>query len=849
MRRFVIPGIFLVLVSIHGADVVAQPDRTAFAIAPLMQRAYQAEAARNWSEVLRVTERVLGMADQNTEARQMRIRALLEYGRFAEAETESHLLPDALQQTTLREVRQQWVERSQPAAGDFARWHAETEDGQWLVWVSNAAFQIEQDNNTQATTDFLQSLLQLTDDWRVARLLTTYMAGAGMAGAGDLATQRDALLLLQRNDGLGEIEAEQLGQVLASLGQVDEARDLLALEPGQPWQASLRRGLLERLIFLAEYTAAKTIILAEWSLGELPDAMRDQLIELAILTEDTTLMAQPDLRPAGQCLDSVAWIAAREPDTAGELLTHCDRTLDEQRWAYLASLYNPALLPPSIATGFSEEQLEEQRVEQAAAEARLQREQETQRVAQRLQDTLDAAYQGACVLPTDAELDVIREEVNAICLSQNLPGAASVYFERVLRNTGNPRRQQLLREAAYNAYQAGDYDLGIAYWQQVTDPLTADEQAALAATEAARAASADAVPDGSDVQGVTMTLDELRSAAAEAPRLYGLELGLRLSGHEQQAQRESAIPWLEAAARQDIHDFRITETLAYRYAERGDPAAAMVSARRAIDGMDTSLAVGDASPAQLVEREFALRRTHQFLSQRNRLYVGAAWSRFGALDAIGAEPADSAFQIVSFEHLLGEHPTIAGRQLGVYARVLGSSDSRTRYFDNPAWGLGLRWKPLGEQNLNLFAELFQPDNGRTDLMLRASTSLLDGAQLRDDWRPLENRWHWQTLYLDAAWFARADDYQLYGSYTRGLAFKLSDHTPHTVSPYLSAASGHSRSFSDTSAGAGLRYRFWFSEDTYNAWRNRVDVRLEVNRSVAGDRKNSNGWRLQTEWLL
>jgi len=120
--------------------------------------------------------------------------------------------------------------------------------------------------------------------------------------------------------------------------------------------------------------------------------------------------------------------------------------------------------------------------------------------------------------------------------------------------------------------------------------------------------------------------------------------------------------------------------------------------------------------------------------------------------------------------------------------------------------------------------------------------------LRDDWRPQENSWQWQSLYLDAAWFTRADTYQLYASYSRGIDFKL-ESRPHLLSPYVTLWSGYTRDFSDTAAGMGIRYRHWLREDAYNAWRNRIDVRFELYRSVAGDRRNNNGWRIQTEWML
>jgi hypothetical protein len=808
-KKQLLASVLSALCATSSGLILAQPDRTSFVVAPFMQRAYEAEARQDWAEVRRQAEQALRRAPDHVDARLLLINAMLGMGNYEQAEAETLQLPSEQQAQRLSEARARWATEAIPPLEQMMAWRSQMAEGDWLQLMQSHLLSLAEREGSPAALRRTVDVLETT--WH-------------------------------------ETLVNQMIEFIAADSAMDDVLNLMQAQSQPQRQIALAQALILRLIFLERNEEAKRLILNTWSLQTMPEEYKSYLVELAQLTDDVMLMSQPDLRDEAFCLDSVAWVAERDPEQAGQLLAQCDRSLDAERWQYLASQYNPGLLP-SVSAPLAEQ--DPAVIDSPGVELELMLEAEArQRLAQRRQDAVDAAYRGECELAADTELDSVRDEVNAICLRQSLPGVASVYFELVLADEQHPRRSQLLREAAYNAYQAGDYQQALMYWQQVSamsDTLTADEQRAIEATRAAQAAALAPVVNPDDIAPAS-SINELRALANAEPQLYGLEFGLRLSGNDDPAVRAESIGWLESARERDPYDFRIPETLAYRYHEIAAPAEAIVNAELAIDAMDTSLAVGGVSSAELDVREFSLRRTHQYLTQRNRFYFGGSWSRFGALDAIGASPRNSSFQIASFEHLLGEYPDQAGRQLGVYGRVLGSGTEHQRYFENPALGLGLRWKPWGSQNVNLFAELFEPDNGDTDLMLRASASLLDSGDLRDDWRPQENSWQWQSLYLDAAWFARADTYQLYASYSRGIDFKL-ESRPHLLSPYVTLWSGYTRDFSDTAAGMGIRYRHWLREDTYNAWRNRIDIRFELYRSVSGDRRNNNGWRIQTEWML
>lgn len=820
------------------SDILAQPDRTSFVTAPFMQRAYEAERASNWQAVIDATSQALNRAEQLHEARLLRLQAYLNLGQYHQAETDARLLPPEQRAESLTQVRNTWMDQEIPPAAALARWQDDLSEADWLNLVQISSFRREQEVGRQAAADYLNEVYRLTQSPAVAQItMSAYTESVSPAVRYSILEQQAADNTLNDDSARAwanaHLDTDRLSQALR---RIDNAKSA-------SWYPAFRQGLLDRLIANDLPEAAKTVIMRGWSFADMPDDVRQNLIQLAIDTEDLVLMSRPDLRPQEACMDSVAWLAERDTERAGTLLAACEADIDPERWNYLASLYRPDLLPEipaddMISDPAAEAEALRLAAEQEAAEARL-------RDAQRVQDALDNAYTGQCDLSGDALFDGIRDQVTAICLSEATPGAAAVYYQLALSDVENgDRQQQLLREAAYNAYNANDFQLALQYWQQVNN-LTADDQAAIAVTEAA----IDALQPADPETVVYPTVEELQELAEQNPRDYALELGLRLAGDEDEDRREMSIDWLEQSRQYRPYDFRIPESLAYRYFESDGAEAAAENARLAIDKMDINLSVGEATPDNLKEREFALRRTHQFITQRNRWYIGSNWSRFGAVNGIGVSAADSAFQIASFEHLLGDEPTEAGRQLGVYGRVLGSSNNNSDFFQNRSYGVGFRWKPIGDANFSTYVEYFWPHEGRDDILVRAAGSLFDGGKFRDDWRPLRSHWQWQSLYLDAVYYLKGEYSQLYGSYIRGIAYKLSEDTPHTLSPYVTVYSGRTDDYLDSAVGFGLRYRLWMDEDRYSAWRDRIDIRAEISHSFDGARRGATGWRIISEFLL
>jgi len=790
---------------------LAQQSGSSFRLFPFMERAYNAESSGDWAELQRVTEQVLRRDPTHVEARSLLLEALLNLNNY----------PVALQ-----------------VAADLPV-------DEWRARVFDHAARVAANGNEFAAYLVLERILNLDDDVEAWRSALVYLE------QGQHSEQELGLLLRWvSSDEFDLNNALRLATLSVEVGNLNQALQVLEQAAGQPWQADFADALLQRLVASEAFAMASRVLLIQHQQRDLTVEEREQLRNLAMAGRDVTLMANPLLLNAESCLDQVAWLMQYDPDLAAEVLGQCDPQHDQARWAYQAGLLAPALLPPELQPVDPAEQAaaeaEQQRAaaEFAAQEAEFRALERALVDAQRLQDALDAAYRGECdPLPAVDDAGVMTE-IRAICLSATHPGAASVYFAQILTVSDHPRYWQRLREAAYNAYEAGDYALALNYWQQLpTDLMNAEDEAALGATEDALALFID--PEVLPLR----SLDELRELAKVDPLSHGLELGLRLSGDSDRDRREESIPWLKQAAPRDPYDFRIPESLAYRLYETAEPAGTLKALERAVNTMDPRLAVGEADSLQLQSRHFALRRSYQAQTQRHRIQLANSWARYGVLNVPGARTSDSAFQQLSGELMLGRHPERAGRQLGLYGRVLNSSLVRRDYFHDPAWGIGLRWKPIGQQNLNLYAEWFQPPSGDPDLLLRATGSLLDRGELRDDWRAAENGWHWQSLYLDAAWFVRSEDYQLFGSFTRGYEIRLPTGWPHSVAPYATVQAARSRNFEDVNLGLGLRYRHWFRETDYSAWRNRFDARVEFTHALAGDRKGSDGWRLQLELML
>ncbi|MBA4242294.1 MAG: phage receptor [Pseudomonas sp.] len=486
---------------------------------------------------------------------------------------------------------------------------------------------------------------------------------------------------------------------------------------------------------------------------------------------------------------------------------------------------------------------------------------------------------------------------------------------RIWREQASERLDNIARlTAARSALTAGEPQAAERYWQSA-QPASADDWALGAAIAQARSdlplalarqrQALQSQPAASHYYGAAATAQQAgdlpQSSAwlAEAVRLepdhprYNADYGMRLAASPSAEQRRRAIALLERATRDFPEDYRIGETLAWRYDEAEDSAAARRELRRVID-LEQNPVAGADEYGSLEARRYRQRRAHETLSRRDSFTLASTWSPAGVAtndilrndgSRSGEErrAASSNVQMAVWDHALGEEPSRAGRSLSVYGRALLGGDGRHRYGRSLGLGLGLRYRPIGTQNLNLYGELYAQSElddadfdgfslgqwlnpgevsdalndhvrkGRvsTDLLLRATASFLDQGDWRNDWRVDEDRWNERFLYLDAAWWTRAGDHAWLSRFQQGHVWKLHTESAQTLMPYgfieFSAQDPNNDWRQDLRTGVGLRWQLWYGDSRYNAYPARVTVRGEYQWGLAGNLyERADGWLLGVE---
>ncbi|MDL5591958.1 hypothetical protein QS468_04535 [Bacillus subtilis] len=468
--------------------------------------------------------------------------------------------------------------------------------------------------------------------------------------------------------------------------------------------------------------------------------------------------------------------------------------------------------------------------------------------------------------------------------------------------------------ASRSALNAGDSQTAESYWQQSTT-RGANEWALGAAIADARGDHAQALerqrkalqqaPDAGHFYAASVTaqkagdLPQSTAWLAEAVRRdpnnprYRADYGMRLAGAETREERATAIPYLQQATRDFPEDYRLGETLAWRYDEVEDSASARKELRRVID-LEQNPVAADDEDGSMEARRYRQRRAHETLSRRDSRTIASTWSPAGVSTNDFVRPDESKgsrrhadsqnVQLAMWDHALGEEPSRAGSTLSVYGRVLLGGQGRSRYAESLAAGVGLRYKPWGTQNINFYGEIYkqsqfndddnhslslgqmlvpeklldqindhrQDGHTTTDYLLRTTASFLDQGKYRNDWRVDENDWDERFLYLDAAWWTKAGDHQWLSRFQQGHAWKLPNSGAQTIMPYgfLEFASQDPSNDwrQDLRTGVGLRWQWWYDEDRYNAYRSKLTVRTEYQQSLGGNLyEGGNGVLLGVEW--
>lgn len=490
-------------------------------------------------------------------------------------------------------------------------------------------------------------------------------------------------------------------------------------------------------------------------------------------------------------------------------------------------------------------------------------------------------------LPLAYALEAAGDSQGALAIWRELPAAAwndnaRLTAARGALNAGDSAAARHYWDAATHR-SADDWSLGAAIAQaqgQSAEALAMQRQALAHQPQAEHyyAAASTAQLAGDSAQSSAWLAEAVRLAPTQ-PR-YRADYGMRLASSADKAQRLASIPYLQQATRDYPEDYRLGETLAVRYDEAQDSAAARRELRRVLD-VEDQVVDGDDEYGSLEARRYRQRRAHEALSRRDTITLASTWSPGGSSTndrfledgerSTGKRRARSQnVQMAMWDHALGDQPSRDGSTVSVYGRVLFGGQGRSDYGQSLGTGLGLRYKPLGHANLNLYAELYHQrqidqahDNGLSlgellspakvggnwgdlrhhatssnDLLLRATASLLDQGEWRNDWRVDQDDWNERFLYLDAAWWTRAGDHAWLSRYQQGHAWKLPGTAAQTLMPYgfvEFASQDPSNDWrQDARAGVGVRWQWWFDQDRYNAYRGSLKLRAEYQQSLGGN---------------
>ncbi|MBM3114755.1 NfrA family protein [Jeongeupia naejangsanensis] len=294
---------------------------------------------------------------------------------------------------------------------------------------------------------------------------------------------------------------------------------------------------------------------------------------------------------------------------------------------------------------------------------------------------------------------------------------------------------------------------------------------------------------------------------------------------------------LEQVRARNPNDPAVIQQLVYVNQRLTDNKAARAYARLAIDDLNSY--PPEDKTDEVLDQWFGFRRLHEDLGRRWTFSAGGfSGSGTGGLSS-QAEPGNPyrSYAQVEAAYRLGDPAIRDGRTLEAYARIFaGSSDSEDGHdalpIYQPMLGAGLRWKPFGTRAFYLAAEAQTPldksGNGEFDYMLRASASLFNDGRFSDDWHESGRGWMAQNLYLDTAYYIKAERVAATADYR--LSYHKKVFSGQTIEPYAhvqyNAIHDDEGGSDDFRAGVGVRWNFWYGQNEYDAYRHKTSVGVE-----------------------
>lgn len=480
------------------------------------------------------------------------------------------------------------------------------------------------------------------------------------------------------------------------------------------------------------------------------------------------------------------------------------------------------------------------------------------------------------------------------CYQKQLPGLALYAYQQSEQRRPSHYNQLAI---AYQAAAVQNYPQAEHYWQQLPTNTLSDEDLLAAASTAQAAGNATALghwlslmqqrsmggyagywwltaqhTPKSDPQGALSALDKAihlkplaRFYAARAvlwqqlkqpqPALADLRQAHRMEPDNADYQAALGYALLEEGdyatartlMRQALHtvpdDPGLIRQLAYVNQRLGDDSQTLRYAAQAIADISNAAAPYPLSPAQQQE-QFALRRLYTDTTQRWTFsadsLLGLQSSALTSANSGSAQPGRSyrSYGQLEASYRIGSNQLRSGDTLFAYSRIFAGSGENGNLLpvNDPMLGAGIRWKPFFSHTFYLAAEQQIPltaQSGKTDVMLRASASLLNGGKFSDDWHPTGKGWFAQNLYLDAAYYVRQEQQSYTADYRASWHQKIAE--GQTVEPYahIQYNSFHDELTHSTGlTGVGMRWNIWSVQTRDKAWPNKVSVGLEYQHTFS-----------------
>ncbi|WP_052384163.1 NfrA family protein [Litchfieldella xinjiangensis] len=314
---------------------------------PYLDMGYRQAQENNWSKVERLMRHLLEHVPGHSEARELLAQSLMHQSQFAAAEAELLRLDGPEVQTRLMELRLAWIEHDPNITSHVEAWLESLQGAQReRLWVAHSQT-LAQQSGEEAALDWLQAIPSRNDDIALRRRRAILAEATNRWGV----VQEQLAPLRQSDQLLGE-DWRRLALAHIMLDDNRALEALLGESPNHETTEAILSSASDRAIATGKPAQAKNWLLRLRDTASLSSGQQDQLLELAMKTDDTSLVIALGQDMSMGCLAITYWLAEHATALASEYLSRCNPAKDPQRWLVLAQqldaealLANTALPP------------------------------------------------------------------------------------------------------------------------------------------------------------------------------------------------------------------------------------------------------------------------------------------------------------------------------------------------------------------------------------------------------------------------------------------------------------------------------------------------------------------------